>query len=361
MTPLGRLDSRSLLKLLIGINIILAIYMLIHPYPTSPQVSDQLISLAEANRMCQLQLQSHVKNLNEEPADKSNVNNANVAISAPLSGPADLPAANAVVEVDANAIDSPVGNNNLISNGNNGALDDDSRSMPQSPWWNIESRGPYTVINNYVIQDGDQLIDSITYTTQGSFEFLHHSVMLCSRWDGPVSIAVYAPGDDIKTALEIIYYLRRCRDSCVRSRISWHLIYDTNHGPDAHNLSFPDSLVNSFKQVSCSLDHDQLLTIFHSTYRSTNKLAYPINVLRNVARAQARTKYILASDIELYPSTNIVPMFKQLLQRETAGELSQLINSSLPHVYVLPIFEVKKGLQPPEKKNQLLDMVKKGM
>ena len=378
MTFLGRTDSRSLLKLLIGINIVLGIYMLVHPYPsTSPPASEQLISISEANRLCQLQLDSKSNSVRISNGDLSNplidpsMNNVNgnamVVNSAALSAPDSLASFNSIVNANDltggsssnNNIVINNNNNNNNMNNNNGAIDDDSRSMPQSPWWTIETRGAYTVINNYVIQDGDQLIDSVTLTTQGSYEFLHHSVALCKRWDGPVSIAVYAPGDDIKVALEIIYYLRRCRDACVRTRISWHIIYDTNHGPYAHNLSFPDSLVSSFKQVSCSYNNEQLSTIFNSTYRSDHKLPYPINVLRNVARSQARTKYLLASDIELYPSINVIPMFKQLLQRESTGLIPQ-INSSLPHVYVLPIFEVKSGLEPPATKNQLLDMVGKG-
>ena len=238
--------------------------------------------------------------------------------------------------------------------------DDDSfKSMPQSPWWTTETRASYSVINNYVIADDDVASDSVTYTTQGSFEFLKHSIPLCRRWEGHVSLAVYAPGTDFLTALEMIYFYRRCRDACVRSRVSFHLIYDSLHGPSLTNISFPDSLVSQYKQLSCNTSDDVLLQTFSSSFREDNKLPYPINVARNVARLQSRTKYLLASDIELYPSLKIGSMFKDLLRREESHQ-EPLINPQVPHVYHLPIFEVKSGLEPPLTKNDLIEMFNKG-
>jgi len=239
------------------------------------------------------------------------------------------------------------------------SIDDDTKSMPQSPWWTTESRASYSVINNYVISDDDVGNDSVTYTTQGSYEFLRHAIPLCKRWEGHVSLAVYAPGTDFTTALEIIYFYRRCGDPCVRNRVSFHLIYDALHGPNLNNISFPDSLVSQYKSLNCNISDDALLDNFSSTFREDHKLPYPINVARNVARLQSRTKYLLASDIELYPSLHVGSMFKDLLQREEAHQ-EPLINPQVPHVYHFPIFEVKAGLEPPATKNELLDMFKRG-
>lgn len=226
------------------------------------------------------------------------------------------------------------------------------------PWWTTETRGSYSVINSFVMSDQASPADSITLTTQGSYEFLRHSVPLCKRWDGPISIAVYAPGDDFPIALQIIHFYRRCRDSCVRRDITWHLIYDSNYGPSLTNISFPDTYVTA-PHVNCSLTDDELLSHLSSNFRSKHKVPYPINVARNVARLQSRTKYLLASDIELYPSINVINMFQELLRREESDLISN-INRRVPHVYVLPIFEVNAGLDPPETKSQLVQMMKNG-
>ena len=49
--------------------------------------------------------------------------------------------------------------------------------------------------------------ESITYTTHGEFRFLENLEPLLERWQGPVSVAVYAPGTDFQDAiLNILYY-----------------------------------------------------------------------------------------------------------------------------------------------------------
>ena len=237
--------------------------------------------------------------------------------------------------------------------------DDDSKSMPQSPWWTTETRTSYSVINNYVQGDEDVAHDSVTLTTQGSFEFLPHVVELCRRWEGPVSLAVYAPGDDLRIALELIFFLRKCRDACVRARVAWHMVFDASLGPRLDNVSFPDSLVSRYRKLKCDLTDEEVLKELASSYRERHSLPYPINVARNVARLQSRTKYLLASDIELYPSLNVVSMFKVLLEREESNQVP-LIKRQVPHVYHLPIFEVETGLEPPQTKSELMDMFRTG-
>lgn len=95
-------------------------------------------------------------------------------------------------------------------------------------------------------------------------------------------------------------------------------------------------------------------------YRDLNHLPYPINVVRNVARLSSMTKHVLASDIELYPSVGIVSDFMKMLEREKQGEFTKLVSPGTPHVYVLPIFEVKAGLSAPKTKSELVQMAAKG-
>lgn len=231
---------------------------------------------------------------------------------------------------------------------------------PRTPWWKTGIKGSYSVISDYVLADAKVgYNDSVTLTTQGSFEFLYHTERLCQRWDGPVSVAVYAPGDDFKVCLDLIYYLRRCRDPCVSRNITWHFIFDSTFGPSLSNISFPEDISSSNQLLNCSLTNDELPLYFKSNFRTQHKIPYPINVVRNVARLGSKTRYLLASDIELYPSINVVSMFREMREREESG-LLPLINKNVPHVYVLPIFEVKAGLEPPQTKTQLAEMIKKG-
>lgn len=197
-------------------------------------------------------------------------------------------------------------------------------------------RHQYTLMGDYLAAQQPASNLSVTLTTQGTYEFVHHVEELCLRWRAPVSVAVYAPGSDFQPALDRIQYLRQCRHSCVRTNVSWHLFFDRQHPP-------PDRRWSAAAPPDCGRTPNTT-----SDYRRLRKLPYPINVARNLARRRARTRYVMASDIELYPSLDIVPRFLDLVSRRGA---------SGRRVYVLPLFEIKKGCRPPGTKRQLVAMV----
>ena len=78
-------------------------------------------------------------------------------------------------------------------------------------------------------------------------------------------------------------------------------------------------------------------------------MRYPINVLRNVARSNAETYYVLASDIELYPSANLTHLFLDMMQKRRS-----LRNKRRMMVFVLPVFEVLANETVPTTKTQLV-------
>lgn len=73
-----------------------------------------------------------------------------------------------------------------------------------------------------------------------------------------------------------------------------------------------------------------------TTYMKQKSLLYPVNVARNIARDAALTHYILPSDIELYPSPNLVPRFLNMIARNA----KPLNTSTKPRVFPISIFEV---------------------
>lgn len=85
-------------------------------------------------------------------------------------------------------------------------------------------------------------------------------------------------------------------------------------------------------------------------YKTEKKLLYPVNVGRNVARESAMTHYVLASDIELYPSPNLPTKFLEMIKLRDQPAL----NKPNPKLFVLPIFEVDENSQPPENKTLLV-------
>lgn len=77
-----------------------------------------------------------------------------------------------------------------------------------------------------------------------------------------------------------------------------------------------------------------------STYMKSKSLLYPVNVARNVARDSALTHFILPSDIELYPSPNLIPRFLNMIARN-----AKPLNSTKPRVFPISIFEVDAKVQ----------------
>lgn len=241
----------------------------------------------------------------------------------------------------------------LVNNANTTTAVNNTVSNSIAVPWDVELRGKYLVVKNYISANGDPpgFNDSVTLSTQGTYEFLHHIEPLCKRWDGPVSVAVYAPGTDLPVAVRKILFLRECGHPCVQKNVSWHMIFDSVLGPTASQLAPPNDTSELEEPINCTAGMKALDLV--SDIRKSKKMPYPINVARNVARQQAKTKYVLASDIELYPSINIVSRFIRLVRRNRA-------NSAKPHVYTLPIFEIKKEFPPPETKTELIYRIGQG-
>lgn len=196
--------------------------------------------------------------------------------------------------------------------------------------------------------------DSVTLTTQATHEFLQHVPVLCSRWQGPISVAVFAPGTDYAVALDKIAFLRHCDDPCVSANVTWHMVYDRDHAPPAAVVVDSSSSADFLQSWNGSCASD-VMEREYAQFRKAHRMTYPINVLRNVARRRARTRYILASDIELYPSANVIPRFMNLVAERWRRNATE---ASAPQVFVLPIFEVQAKQRPPLTKRVLVDMLR---
>lgn len=90
-------------------------------------------------------------------------------------------------------------------------------------------------------------------------------------------------------------------------------------------------------------------------YKTQKKLLYPVNVGRNIARDAAQTHFILASDIELYPTPGLAKKFLEMIARNDAP-----LQRKNPRVFPLSLFEVDSALQVPRDKTELQELLKAG-
>ena len=88
----------------------------------------------------------------------------------------------------------------------------------------IYKRGAHVFIPNFVKASRSfQCNESITFSTHGEFNFMDNLVPVVERWRGPVSMAVYAPGNDFSEALKRISYLRSCTSRLIKELVTFHM------------------------------------------------------------------------------------------------------------------------------------------
>lgn len=235
--------------------------------------------------------------------------------------------------------------------------------------------GPYRVIYNVIkvsdtkASNGPVTDFGVTYCTHATPEFLYHVVEIVRRWDGPVSLAVYAPCTDAGFSLAIMHQLCRCLPEM--SKLSVHMIFPITHPPVFTSAAFPSSNVVKYPTFTDCSAPEALIGGKLKTFRQREGLTYPVNVGRNVARKAAQTSHVLVSDVELLPSRDLVSAFLSMLlrfqkQHVEGHGININLNPPLPimqesrmknFVFVLPVFEVdEKESNVPSTKEELLEL-----
>ncbi|KAJ8952966.1 hypothetical protein NQ318_006583, partial [Aromia moschata] len=97
---------------------------------------------------------------------------------------------------------------------------------------NVYQRGNFVVFQNYIVAEKQfRCNESITLTSPGDYRFLDNVAPLVERWQGPISVALYAPGYDFFTTLQCIAYLRTCETALIREYVTFHLFFEHGHFP----------------------------------------------------------------------------------------------------------------------------------
>ncbi|KAF5300135.1 hypothetical protein FQR65_LT09226 [Abscondita terminalis] len=194
---------------------------------------------------------------------------------------------------------------------------------------------------------------SVTLTTIGDYLHIDNLIPIVERWNGPVSVALHAAGFDFYHTLESIAYLRNCNNSLFKKFVTFHIVTDSDHLPQLMDNGVPLSRVYK-DEFDCTMEPPFLSLKRESMYKTQKNLKFPINLLRNVARESAQTHFVLAADMELYPSENIIKNFLDMVV-----EQKQMFKAHAKNVFVLPIFEVESDQEPPFNKAKLIEMYNK--
>lgn len=242
----------------------------------------------------------------------------------------------------------------------------------------LDSSGEFHIVN--FLARSDSLLGSrnhvrpdVTLVTQSTANHLHYLVTLSERWRGPLAVTVFAPRQHLALVVEVLVQLRRCVPA-LRYNASFHLVYPLNspgsHQPlDVATSLLPDDAssggsapantgATSSTLLGGSSSCDSLASrLQHSVPGPDNYdlgVSYPVNLLRNVARRNALTEFVLVLDVDLLPNDGLHGQFVAFARENRLFVESHRDDKT---VYVAPAFEVRDGVPSPRDKASLLQRV----
>lgn len=175
----------------------------------------------------------------------------------------------------------------------------------------IIQHGDFWILKNYIKAAHNlKCHEAITLTTHSDVSFLYPNLVpLIERWQNPVSVAIWAPGEMFEVTIASILFLRNChpQHSLVKQFATFHVFFDAEFMPKSISQDFRHLEAN----FTCPASEPSSGKNFGKV---TNSLLYPVNVGRNIARDAATTHFVLASDIELYPSLGLVNSFFEMIK-----------------------------------------------
>jgi N-acetyllactosaminide beta-1,3-N-acetylglucosaminyltransferase len=270
-------------------------------------------------------------------------------------------------------------------------------------WWSIGIKNrQHVTISNYVrAMKSFNYNTSVTLVTQLELDSqpFHHTLELCERWDGPMSVSIFlARGlNELPVAMSLIKFVRQCLPAplsgCMRDKVTWHLVF-TSSKPDINDLSsaltYPKYHLDTINYSSfantdqCPKFNDssafELIKRFQNDILAKNNKSVislaggeagrraetPVNVLRNVARNTAKTKYVLVTNVDLYPSVHLAGNFNELINGNNGTISSHRLANVERCIFPLPAFEMHKSdelntqQQIPKTKRDLVELVSNG-
>ncbi|GJQ84303.1 hypothetical protein Trydic_g5241 [Trypoxylus dichotomus] len=192
---------------------------------------------------------------------------------------------------------------------------------------------------------------TVCLATQSSLERLHSLVEVANHWSGPISVSVFAAGDDeLNLLLLYITYLRQCQSN-VRNRVSFHLAIPKSRVPRSVDIDVEQISTMDCNRPEVTLKQ-MLKHVSSETTRWKNKNAYPQNHMRNLARKNCQTRFVYLTDVDIIPSYRQADELERFLRRT---------DCKTKCAYVIPTYELDERVVFPSNKSDLLRLANKGL
>ena len=277
-------------------------------------------------------------------------------------------------------------------------LEEDEEAPPRDPSYRARV-GPtpqghpeanYTVIYNFASplppgqpenEEGEsgELFALVTHVSPE--RLLSDLPPLLERWPRPhpVSVAVYAPGEDFCLASALVSWLWHCSDRDGRlslaARVSFHVLF---RGSDAADVALKNAATESggvgLPEVDCEVQPEASF----ASFRAEKGLPYPANAARNAAAAATSAsgaRFFLSLDADFLPSPGLADNFLALakdpeFQEEFFGagaegdesRKAKKLKKKRRTVFAVPAFDLRgSGSDPvPSSKAELVSLYSRG-
>ena len=189
---------------------------------------------------------------------------------------------------------------------------------------------------------------------QASIDKSYWLLEMVKTWSGPISIAIFTPDIEFHITWIYLQYLRRCFPK-VRKQISFHISF-----PYKHTIQKSDELNNIIiENLSCYESKDVLDRLLkvrsESMMRWREKMKYPQNHLRNVAKQGCQTNFTFVPDIDMIPIPNLDLELEQFLGTVEVQSCSNC-------AYVVPTYEIHENVTDmPKDKDELVELFHDGL
>ncbi|XP_021203793.2 beta-1,4-glucuronyltransferase 1 isoform X1 [Bombyx mori] len=177
----------------------------------------------------------------------------------------------------------------------------------------------------------------VCLATQSSIERLHELLRIAAHWTGPISVAVFVAGDELRLLRAFTTWLFRCQPE-IYSRVALHIAMPAER-PGVHGVV--PSWARDCRSKPLPPGERRADTV---AWRARHP--YPQNHMRNQARKNCHTSYVFLVDVDIVPSKGMAASLDKFLT--TAPKCSLC-------AYVVPTYELDKRVATfPSSKSELL-------
>lgn len=144
----------------------------------------------------------------------------------------------------------------------------------------------------------------VCLATQSSIERLHELLRIAAHWTGPISVAVFVAGDEMRLLRAFATWLFRCQPE-IYSRIALHVTMPAER-PGLHGTM--PTWARDCEAKPLPPGERRADTV---AWRARHP--YPQNHMRNLARKNCHSPYVFLVDVDIVPSRGMTDALDQFL------------------------------------------------